>query len=38
MKIVAKSESELDGSNTEYKLYRPFAFIKPFGAVTPCEN
>jgi len=36
MKIVAKSESELDGSNTEYKLYRPFAFIKPFGAVTPC--
>ena len=36
MKIVAKSESELDGSNTEYKLYRPFAFIKPFGATTPC--
>lgn len=36
MKIVAKSESELDGSNTKYKLYRPFAFIKPFGAVTPC--
>lgn len=36
MKIVAKSESELDGSNTEYKLFRPFAFIKPFGATTPC--
>ncbi len=36
MKIVAKAESELDGSNTEYRLYRPFAFIKPFGATTPC--
>jgi hypothetical protein len=36
MKIVAKSEGELDGSNTKYKLYRPFAFIRPFGAVTPC--
>lgn len=36
MKIVAKAESELDGSNTEYRLYRPFAYIKPFSATMPC--
>lgn len=36
MKIVAKTESELDGSNTEPRLYRPFAFITPYGATSPC--
>ncbi len=39
MKLASKGEaadSELDDSNTEYKLYKPFAFITPYGATTPC--
>jgi len=36
MKIVAKSDGELDGSNTESRLYRPFAFITPYGAANTC--
>ncbi|MCB9056141.1 MAG: hypothetical protein H6549_09795 [Chitinophagales bacterium] len=39
MKIASKAEatdSELDDSNTEYKLYKPFAFITPYGSTTPC--
>jgi hypothetical protein len=39
MKLTSKAEkaeSELDESNTEYKLYKPFAFITPYGANFPC--
>jgi len=36
MKLQAKAESEIDGSNSECKLYRPFAYIRPFGATTEC--
>jgi hypothetical protein len=36
MKLMSKAENELDNSNTEYKLYKPFAFITPHDATTPC--
>jgi len=38
MKLKAKADenSELDSSNSEHKLYRPFVYIKPHGAPTPC--
>lgn len=36
MKLMNKGENEIDDSNSEYKLYRPFAFITPHGAILPC--
>lgn len=36
MKLYAKADSEIDGSNSECKLYRPFAYIRPYGATTEC--
>ena len=36
MKLFAKTDSEIDGSNSECKLYRPFAYIRPHGATTEC--
>jgi hypothetical protein len=36
MKLVSKSDTEIDNSNSECKLYRPFVYIRPYGAETEC--
>lgn len=36
MKLTTKEDSEIDNSNSKCKLYRPFAYIKPYGATTEC--
>lgn len=36
LKEKAADERELDSSNSEYKLFRPFAYVKPYGAPTAC--
>ncbi len=36
LKEKAADESELDSSNSEYKLFRPFAYVKPYNAPIAC--
>lgn len=36
MKLTTKEDSEIDNSNSKCKLYRPFAYIKPYRATTEC--